>query len=40
VLGNSESILLTQQLYVVVAAQLISSIICDIFSNISVTKAI
>jgi len=40
VLGNSESVLFPQQLYVIVTAQLISSIICDIFSNISANKAI
>jgi len=39
VLSNSESVLLPQQLYVIVAAQVISSsFICDIFSNISATK--
>jgi len=40
VLGNFESVLFPQRLYVIVAAQLISNIICDIFSNISATKAI
>jgi len=39
-LGNSESVLFPQQLYVIVAAQLISrSFVCEI-SNISATKAI
>jgi len=41
VLGNSKSVLFPQQLYIIVTAQLISSsFICDIFSNISATKAI
>jgi len=40
VLGNTESVLFPQQLYVFVAAQLISCIIYDIFSNISATKII
>jgi len=40
VLGNSKSVLFPQQVYVIVAAQLISSIICGIFSNISAPKAI
>jgi len=31
VLGNCESVLFSQQLYVIVAAQFIFKIICDIF---------
>jgi len=38
---HSESVLLPQQLYVIVAVQLISSsFICDIISNISATKTV
>jgi len=40
VLGNSESVLFPQQLYIIVTAQLISSIIFGIFLNISASKAI